>query len=355
MARALFRTVAVVPASVALLVTACQPSRKPDLPDPDVDLGLGSVVLLTFATRAAEGILGHALKSGTVAGAGLDPHRKPISGQPREVQTSQHLRLVVRVVEDVGLGGGYGPAHAHVAASRATHIAYDVKLTSYLEYTPTELRYDPHSGCCVGGTRSEACGPLYVTRLFRGSGSTQLLTEVDGRASVQAGDILEASGGRSFRKLSESSFEDAYFGYEFEDLDPLCAGLNPEQEMPMLEVPAEKNCYLTRYTNQGKREQLSWTLPDLELCTVVVEKACKDARGAVRCEARFRKPMTEVAPGQATRLSDESSMVPIPLVPSESVDSCVSSPPGAPLPAPAEHMHDRAEPMPAPTEAETKP
>jgi hypothetical protein len=276
-------------ATCAFIVGGCHKLAHPELPDPDVDPGLGNFVLMTFTTRAPEGILGHALEAGAHPGGNLDPQRKPIAGTPKEVPTAQHLRIVMRVEDQLSVAAKYGPVKAGAQASRATHVAYDVELTGYLEYFPEQLKYDPACGCCVGGGLSDACGAFYVTRLFRGTGATQLLTEVTGSGAVDAADVLHASGGRAFRSLSESTFQDAYFAYEFAHLDALCQKLDPEQEMPPLEVDAQKNCFLTTYSSHGQRLQVSWALPDKELCTLVLKKACAEQVEAVRCEGRFRK------------------------------------------------------------------
>jgi hypothetical protein len=49
-------------APIAILA-ACSHTLPAFLPDPDVDPGLGNVVLMTWTTRSAEGLLGHALAS----------------------------------------------------------------------------------------------------------------------------------------------------------------------------------------------------------------------------------------------------------------------------------------------------
>lgn len=272
--------------ALASLAAGCTASRPPELPDPDVDLGLGNIVVLTFTTRASEGLLGHV--ADTVPEPGVDPHRRAIRGAPREVPNDQHLRLVVRIAEEGEASAGYGPIGGSAQTTQATHIAYDVRVTGYLEYTPAELLYDAESGCCLGGAVSESCGSAYVSRLFRGTGSTQLLSEVTMEAGVRAGEILRASGGKSFRRLAESSFVDSYFAYELSSLETLCDRLPPDAEFAEMKVEGARNCFLTRFDANGQRTRQAWTLPDADLCAQVASRSCSDREGgALRCEAHY--------------------------------------------------------------------
>ena len=300
------------------LGAGCAASRPPELPDPDVDLGLGDIVLLTFTTRASEGLLGHA--ADVVPAPGVDPLRRAIRGQPHVVGNDQHLRVVIRVADRGELGAGYGPVAGSVQAAHATHIAYDVRLTGYLEYAPADLLYDAESGCCLGGGVSESCGGFYVSRLFRGTGSTQLLSEATAEASVEAGEIVHASGGKSFRRLSESSFIDSYFAYEVSPLAPLCERLPPESEFADMKVESARNCFLTRFDAAGQRTRDAWSLPDRELCAEVAARRCSEAGPALRCEATY-----------FMQTADASEAIPLELVQS----TASAGPPAALVATPA--------------------
>jgi hypothetical protein len=336
-------------ASALGLLAGCAASRPPELPDPDVDLGLGDIVLLTFTTRASEGLLGHV--ADTVPAPGVDPHRRAIRGAPREVGNDQHLRLVARVSEQGQASAGYGPIGGGVQATRATHIAYDVRVTGYLEYTPAELLYDAESGCCLGGGVAESCGGAYVSRLFRGTGSTQLLSEVTAEVGVRAGEILRASGGKSFRRLAESSFVDSYFAYELSSLETLCDRLPPDAEFAEMKVEGARNCFLTRFDDSGQRTREAWSLPDAALCAEVASRSCSDAQGAaLRCEAQYvaQKPdssetsvvQIQVAHHPATATAG-AAIAPAAIAPAAlragAPDVPPTAAPAAAAPAPAQH------------------
>src|SRR5688572_6040688 len=149
------------------LVAACAPNVPATLPDPNADVGLGEVALLVWTTRSPEGLLGHARQSQT---SKVDPNRKVVEGTPHFTPTEQHLVVVSAQTIDVAAGAGMTGMSANASVNRATHVAYDVRVTGYLELFPAEMKYLAGSGCCQGGAVSESCGESYVTRLIRGSG-----------------------------------------------------------------------------------------------------------------------------------------------------------------------------------------
>lgn len=147
---------------------------------------------------------------------------------------------------DLTAEGGVPTVSAHASLSRATHVAYDVRVSGYLELFPDEAKYAPASSCCQGGMVAETCGTSYVTRLIRGSGTVQHLQKLDASAGVEAGELVRARGGTSYRRLNETSFVDAYFAYQLELLASLCSRLSPDDEMETLAVQAPNHGRLQR-------------------------------------------------------------------------------------------------------------
>lgn len=268
------------------LLVGCGSPRPAELPTPEADLGLGDVVMMTWTTREPDGLLGHVLEP--VDGFSIDPHRKVIRGEPKEVSTSQTLHVVVRTGAHGKAEGGYGPFGGSVEGARTTHVAYDVRVTGYLEYPTSALRYDAKTSCCLGGQVAPECGMAYVARLIRGTGKAQHLEELTGAASVSAANVVRAEGGAEFRKLAESEFEETFFAYELGSMETLCAHLSPEEEMEALSVEAPKNCFLTQIDDEGRRTSYSWTLPSEALCLKLTRKKCEAAADRLlSCEPRF--------------------------------------------------------------------
>jgi hypothetical protein len=265
-------------------VSGCTAPATPVLPDPDTDLGLGEVVLLAWTTRSPEGLLGHAMEPGTTR---VDPHRKAVSGEPHWVETSQKMRIVVSHRVKAEVAAGQGPVGASAGVGRATHVAYDVHLTRYLELPPESLRYAAASGCCLEGHPTDACGERYVVRLMWGSGSVEYLQQIDANAEVSAAEIVHARGGTAYRRLNEMSFEDAFFAYEAAPLEGLCAKVAPEDEVAPLAVAAPPNCRVHAYREDGTREAKAWRVPDEALCRKIADRTCRDLRDVVACQVTF--------------------------------------------------------------------
>lgn len=266
-------------------------TREPTLPDPDADLGLGNVVMMVWTTRDHEGLLGHALEPVDVYR--VDPHRKVVEGEPRWVPTDQTLQVMVTRSVSAEVGAGHGVVSAQAQASSGSHIAYDVRITGYLELPPSSLHYAAASGCCLGGNASSSCGDEYVVRLMRGSGTVQYLQRLQGDVSVEATEILKARGGASFRKLSESTFRDAYFAYELVPLSVLCSRVAPEDEVEVLAVGAPDTCFLNVFHEDGSRESSAFKLPDEHLCREVSQRRCGAVKGALACQATFKPSSAE--------------------------------------------------------------
>src|SRR5688572_4481022 len=171
-----------------LLLGACGGTKK----DPaqfaavDADLGLGDVVMMTWTTREAAGLLGHALSAGELS---VDPHRRAMTGAEHFVPTDQTLSIVVSRDHTASVGAKYGPVGGQAEGAATTHVAYEVRITGYLELGPTDLRYRAESGCCAGGALSGSCGDYYVMRLMRGSGKAEYLQKLEGKMSVSAVDV----------------------------------------------------------------------------------------------------------------------------------------------------------------------
>lgn len=256
----------------------------PELAAVDADLGLGDVVMMTWTTREAAGLLGHALSAGAL---GVDPHRRAMSGAEHFVPTDQTISIVVSRDHTASLGAKYGPVGGEAAGAATTHIAYEVRITGYLELGPADLRYRAESGCCAGGGLSGSCGDYYVMRMMRGSGKAEYLQKLEGSVSVTAADVVHASGGTAFRKLSTSHFEDTYFAYELAPLDGVCALLTPEEEMVPMKVAAPDNCFLTAYQENGTRVAEGWHLPDARLCWTVAERHARSIAALLDFNVRF--------------------------------------------------------------------
>ncbi len=283
------------------LVWACASQQaEPTLPDPNVDFGLGDVVLLTWTTRAPEGLLGHALEPGVVA---IDPHRRVVDGEPRWVSNDQKLSVVVTAQETAELGAGYGPLGAKAGVGRATHVAYDVRVTGYLELPPDSLHYSSGSACCFNGAPSPSCGEWYVVRLMRGTGKAQYLEQVSAEAGVEAAQLVRARGGTAFRRLNEMSFNDAYFAYEVVPMSSLCSRVSPEQEVETLAVRAPDNCWVQAVRADGSRDAHAWYMPNASLCRQVAQRHCDGTEGAFGCLASFGREgeteSMELAPNAA--------------------------------------------------------
>ena len=92
---------------------------------------------------------------------------------------------------------------ASASLGQATHVAYDVHLTRYLELPPASLHYSALSGCCFDGAPTASCGEWYVVRMMWGSGRVQFLQQVTAEARIAASNLLRAQGGTTYRRLNE--------------------------------------------------------------------------------------------------------------------------------------------------------
>src|SRR5690606_11808136 len=191
------------------------------------------------------------------------------------------------------LGGGYGVVGAKVTGARATHIAYRVRVTGYLELVPGHFKYNSESGCCLGGEVAAGCGAYYVMRLMRGTGTAEYLQELSASAQVSAAEVVRAQGGETFRRLSSSKFTDTFIAYEVAPLAGMCAPLPPDAELAPLSAAASDNCYLTLYFEDGHRTSASWHLPTEALCQKVSEKHCQKSEGVLDCQVRYAPRASE--------------------------------------------------------------
>jgi len=320
-----------------LALSACGAAKTPsDLAAADADLGLGDVVMMTWTTREAAGLLGHALSA---EGLSIDPHRRAMIGAERFVPTDQTLSIVVSRDFTASVGAKYGPVGGKAEGASTTHVAYEVRITGYLELGPTDLKYRAESACCAGGTLSGSCGGYYVMRLIRGSGKAEYLQKLKGSASASAMDVVHASGGAAFRKLSTSHFEDTYFAYELAPLDSVCALLTPEEEMAPMQVAAKDNCYFTAYRESGERVTESWHLPDARLCWTVAELHSHGVEALLEFNVRF------ASAGSSRILSAADAVKPA------EPDPAAAVPPSAVAVAPAPASPDAAKPPGASTAA----
>lgn len=270
--------------AVLILPAACTNMPSPALPDPDIDLGLGDVVLLTWTTRSPDGILGHAMIPDLI---GVDPHRKVVSGKPRWVDTSQRMHFMFTRQRSANGKLEAGMASVEAGAAQVTHVAYEVHLTRYLELPPEALTYASASGCCMGGQVTEACGAWYVFRMMWGTGKVLYLQRVSVDAGVSASGLLHAQGGTAYRRLNELSFDQAFFAYEAVPLADLCAGVQPEQEMPTLSVIAPRNCWALAQRKDGSSTADAWHVPAESVCRNVVRHHCGRTDSLLSCHLTF--------------------------------------------------------------------
>lgn len=284
-ARAVGRWLASLAAAAGGLGAGCGGSKtQPQLAAADADLGLGDVVMMTWTTREAAGLLGHALSSDEI---NVDPHRRAMLGTERFVPTDQTLSVVVSREHTASIAAKYGPVGGQAEGATTTHVAYEVRITGYLELGPADLHYRAESGCCSGGALSGSCGEYYVLRLIRGSGKAEYLQKLDGKVTASAMDVVHANGGTAFRKLSTSHFEDTYFAYELAPMQGVCALLTPEEEMVPMKVAAADNCFLTAYQESGSRIAEAWHLPDARLCWSVGERRARQIETLLEFHVRF--------------------------------------------------------------------
>ena len=267
-----------------VLLTSCAPSLPPTLPDPNADVGLGEVGLLVWTTRSANGLLGYALATDS---AKIDANRKVVDCAAHFTPTEQHLKIVSAQTFDAGAAVGTTGVAANASVSHATHVAYDVQVTGYLELFPEDAKYLPSSSCCQGGDVSDMCGDRYVTRLIRGTGTVQHLQQLSATAGVEAVELVRAHGGTTYRRLNETRFVDAFFAYQLEPLASLCSRLSPEQEQETLAVSAPNNCWVQAHLEDGKRESRAWHVPDALLCAKLAQHHCKHQPQLAACTASF--------------------------------------------------------------------
>ncbi len=263
---------------------SCAPSVPATLPDPNADVGLGDVAMLVWTTRSPSGLLGYARDD--VSGK-VDANRKVVGGTPRFTPTQQHLIVVSAQTLEVGAEAGAGAIKADANVNRATHVAYDVEVTGYLELAPEEAKYLAGSGCCQGGGVSANCGESYVTRLIRGSGTMQHLHELEASAGIEASELVRAHGGTTYRRLNETRFVDAFFAYQLEPLATLCSRLSPEDELETLAVHAPNNCWVQAHLEDGSRQSRAWHVPDAALCQKLAEHHCGKQQRLAACTASF--------------------------------------------------------------------
>jgi hypothetical protein len=277
-----------------VLFAGCAPSVPATLPDPNADVGLGDVAMLVWTTRSPSGLLGYARDE---ASGKVDANRKVVDGTPRFTPTQQHLVVLSAQTLDAGVEAGTAGMLANANVNRATHVAYDVEVTGYLELAPEETTYLASSGCCQGGGVSASCGESYVTRLIRGSGTMQHLRKLEASAGIEASELVRAHGGTTYRRLNETRFVDAFFAYQLEPLATLCSRLSPEQELETLAVSAPNNCWVQAHLEDGSRQARAWHVPDAALCQKLAEHHCSTQQHLAACTASYG------AEGQVTPLS----------------------------------------------------
>lgn len=313
-------------ATAALALLGCAPNMQPTLPDPDADVGLGDIALLVWTTRSASGILGHAYdaKSGKV-----DAQRKVVEGPAHATPTSQHLVVVSEQALAAEGEAGMVGLSASAKVDRATHVAYDVRVSGYLELSPDDSRYLPGCGCCQGGGVSQSCGDRYVTRLIRGSGKVQHLQQLKLSAGIEASELVKARGGTTYRLLNQTEFEDAFFAYQLEPLRSLCGRLAPEEELETLAVKAPNNCWVQAHLEDGNRQSRAWHVPDASLCRKLAEHHCQKQERAAACTASFGSE-GQVAP---LPLFEAAVVVPAPAL-APALPAPTAPPAAAPPPSP---------------------
>lgn len=285
---------------------SCAPSVPATLPDPNADVGLGDVAMLVWTTRSPIGLLGYARHEST---GKIDANRKVVDGTPRFTPTQQRLVIVSAQTLAVGAGVGVQGVMASADVNRATHVAYDVQISGYLELAPEDAKYLASCGCCQGGGVADNCGDSYVTRLIRGSGTMQHLHKLEAKAGVEASELVRAHGGTTYRRLNETRFVDAFFAYQLEPLATLCSHLSPEQELETLAVSAPPNCWVQAHLEDGNRQARAWHVPDAPLCQKLAEHHCGKQEHLAACSASFG------AEGQITPLSLFSAAAPPAVMP----------------------------------------
>lgn len=304
-----------------LLLAGCAPTVPPTLPDPNADVGLGEVALLVWTTRSPSGLLGHPREQAT---GKVDANRRVVDGKVQFTPTEQHLVVVSAQTIDVGAEAGVPGMNASASVNHATHVAYDVHVTGYLELSPEETKYVPGSGCCQGGGVSETCGETYITRLIRGTGSVQHLQKLTATGGVEASELVKAHGGTTYRRLNETRFVDAFFAYQLEPLKSLCSRLSPEDEIEMLAVSAPNNCWVQAHLEDGSRQARAWHVPDAALCQKLAEHHCKAQERLAACSASFG------GDGQATPLALGGAPAPTATAPATAVAPAIAASAAAP-------------------------
>jgi hypothetical protein len=218
---------------------------------------------------------------------GVDPHRRVVDGTAHWVGTSQKMRFMFTRERTVQGKVDAVTAGASAGASQATHIAYDVHLTRYLELPPDSLRYSAASSCCLEGQVTSSCGEWYVIRMMWGTGRVQYLQQVSANASISAGQLLRAEGGTAYRRLNEIAFDDAFFAYEAVPLADLCASVQPEDELSAMYVRAPRNCWVMAQRNDGTHATMTWHLGNEQGCRDVASSYCAKQSGILSCHMTY--------------------------------------------------------------------
>lgn len=270
----------------AWLLGACASVPGSSLPDPDLDPGLGDVVLMKWTTRSSEGLLGCALDRDPDH-TEVDRIRRLVVGTPRWVPTDQRLTFVVSAESGASASVGQGALSAGAGASRATHVAYDVQVAGYLELAPDTVKYEAKSNCCQAGRPIDACADGYVGRLIWGSGRAQYLVRVEANVQVAAADLVRASGGTRFRRVNQMRFRDTFFAYEVVPTAAVCRYVSPADELEPMTVTAPNTCWVQVFGTDGTRHSGSFKLPDAELCRKTARHFCDRVEGHLDCQATF--------------------------------------------------------------------
>lgn len=270
--------------AISATLVACSSAVPAVLPDPDVDPGLGDVVLMTWTTRSAEGLLGHAMASDAIE---VDTLRRVATGTPRWVPTHQRLSFVVSAESGAEAKAGIHGMTAQAGAHRVTHVAYDVLVSGYLELPGDSLRYEPRSQCCLGGQATTACATGYVSRLMWGTGRAQYLVKLETDVEVSATELVRARGGTRFRRVNEMSFENTFFAYEVAPADALCRLVAPGDELEPITVKAPSNCWVQAFSANGTRQAYAFNLPDPELCRRVAAHHCSLSKHRIDCRVSY--------------------------------------------------------------------
>jgi hypothetical protein len=284
-------------------LAACSHGVPAILPDPDVDPGLGNVVLMTWTTRSAEGLLGHALASERIE---VDAVRRVATGAPRWVPTHQRLSFVVAAEDNARAEAGVHGLTAQTGAHRVTHVAYDVLVSGYLELPGDSLHYDPRSHCCLGGVPTAACANGYVGRLMWGSGHAQYLVKLEANAEVSAAELVRARGGARFRRVNATTFQETFFAYEVAPAEALCRLVPPNEELEPITVRAPSNCWVQAFSADGTRQAYAFSLPDPGLCRKVAAHHCSLVEERIDCRVSYAEG-THVTPLEL----DPASFMPV--------------------------------------------